>query len=250
MQKSFSVEKMSGPTLLSFQTDEPVSLQSQFEFMPIYEEKIGQIKEEFQTTVSGIQSAMMMAIRNYDKKCHANKSLIDQLNSEKDKTQALEAQVERLKTAIEEKDALILRLQHCKNDCKHSGKFNLNAIDQLKKEIAESIKSNATSKKNNRNFKSILRTFASPLKSDRETAAKDRKSIEKKVAFASLQRTPKRRGSNVNECSVDQTQASCDATESQLDVKKACKNRSSMDMEQFIQKNNAVIGELKEVQRR
>lgn len=244
---------MSGQTFLSFQTDETASVHSQFEFMPIYEEKIGQIKEEFQSTVTGIQSAMMLAIRNYDKKCNDNESLVGQLNVEKSKTQMLEDQVERLNDVIKEKDALILKLQHCRNDCKHSGVFNLSAIDQLKKEIAESIKSNAISKKNNRNFKSILRTFSSPLKSERENSDKAVKSAEKKVSFISPQRVFKRRGSNASECSMDQNQKSpfrdC-MNEAELDVKKACKDRTNMALELFIQKNNAVIDELKVVQQR
>lgn len=249
---SFGFEKMSEQTVLSFQTDDPVSMYSQFEFMPIYEEKIGQIKEEFRTTVSDIQKAMKMAIRNYDRKCYVNESLIDQLNAERDKTRSLEEQVERLMNALDEKDALILRLQHCRNDCKHSGKFNLSAIDQLKKEIAESIKSSSASKKNTRNFKSILRTFSSPLKLERETAAKERKSIEKKVSFVSPLRSIKRRGSNINERSFDQTQAIGDRDDNgESDVKKAClKNHANVDMERFIQKNNAVIGELKKVQQK
>lgn len=236
------------------------SMHSQREFMPLYEEKLGKIREQFQTTVTGIQSAMILAINNYDKKCNDFESLVGQLNAEKAKTQSLEERVEQLKRAIEEKDALILKLQQCRNNCKHSGKFNMDAIDKLKKEIAESIKSNGNTKKNNRNFKSKLRSFSGFVKSERETSADD-KTISKCIEEKANDRME-----TDNNCVSEQDafkfklnqiqmQQFRDYMEQgkhkpQMNMEKSCKDRVQMELEQVIRKNKAVMDELKEVQQR
>lgn len=239
------------------QMDLNTSVHSQLEFIPMYEEKIGQIKEEFQSTVAGIQSAMMMAIRNYDKKCNESESLLVQLNEEKAKAQRLEKQVEHFRNAINEKDALILKLQQCKTACKHTGKFNLDAIDELKREIAEAIKSNGVAKKSGRNFKAKLRSL---MKSEPRISAKDKNNsnrVERNVSFNLTKKV-----NNVPEpedainCKLGQIQTlqfndfmQCNQNV-ELNVTKACKERAKMELTSIIQKNKAFIDELKEVQQR
>lgn len=87
------------------------NIRSQFEFMPLEEERLLRIKAEFQTTVSGIQSAMILAISNYDKKSNDYDSLLIQLNAERNKTKSLEMQLVQLKNSLKQKDAKILELQ-------------------------------------------------------------------------------------------------------------------------------------------
>lgn len=247
---------MSNHKILSLQSDE-TSSHSQFEFMPLYGEKIGQIRDEFQSTINSIQSAMMLAISNYDKKCDDYETMLGQWNAEKNKTQSLEEQVEYLKNVIKQKDKLILKLQQCKNNCKHSGKFNLGAIDQLKKEIAESIKSNVI-KKSTRNFATKLRSFSNSVRSERNIWAKDKNvpncleeegnnSCSKKDILK-----PDAMSSKI-ENKIHKPQF-CDHMkckhETELNVEKACKNRVKMELGRIIQKNKAVIDEFKEVQKR
>lgn len=104
----------------------------------LYEEKLGKIKGEFQATVSGIQSAMILAISNFDKKCDDYESLLVQLNAERKKSKLLEEQVEHLKNTLKEKDDDILKLQLSNNQT--HGRYEEPKsimIDQSKEDIAE-----------------------------------------------------------------------------------------------------------------
>lgn len=228
--------KMSDQRILSSQPE------AQFEFMPIYEQKIGKIKEEFQLTVSGIQSAMMLAIKNYDKKCAEYESLLVQLNEEKTKTETMQRQLEHFKRAIDEKDAYILRLQQCKQHCKHTGKLSLAAIGELKKEIAESIKSNGVAKKSNRNFKAKLRSFSNLMKSESEAPIKDKMAFTKK-----FNNVPGPEDLNAQLDQIHELHANQNI---ELNVTKACKDQAQMELTRYMQKNKAFIDELKAAQQR
>lgn len=235
-------------------------LHSQLEFMPLEEERLLRIKEEFQATVTGIQSAMMLAISDYDKKCNDYESLRSQLNEERNRTKSLEMQLDQLKECLKQKDELISKLQPCKDNGEQSGEC---IIDQMKDKME---KPNEMEMKN-REFEIKLRNILDIVKPGRKSVE-----MAKNIRNGSEQKTKaKKRLCETDSCPEKDNNASDrNATKFKWDHSQQpkfhnqmeCKfttesnkrqlNKSyvALELNRIIGENRAIIAGLKKVQRR
>lgn len=115
-------------------------LQSQI--LPIYEEKIVRIKDEFQLTIDTIEAALTLATKNYERKCRDVEELNGQLNVERLKNRALKHQLNRLDVTINAKNELITKLKldidnlNEKKWVKLDTSNSSESEDQLRKELS------------------------------------------------------------------------------------------------------------------
>lgn len=109
-------------------------LNGQSDIVSIYEKKLSEIEDEFQTAIDTITVAMTRAVKNYEAKCEDFEWLSEQLNCEQIRNKSMNQQLNRLKNTIIVKDQLIVKL---KQDMRSGEVQNLNEINQLKEENAE-----------------------------------------------------------------------------------------------------------------
>lgn len=122
-------------------TTQTENLQLQTEMVSIYEEKIVQIKDEFQTTIDSINLILEFGVSNYEKQCSDVKRLNDQLNAERLKNKELKQKLKQLKTTMNTKNTLITKLEQEIVKLNENKNVNMNmsngseSEDQLRKEL-------------------------------------------------------------------------------------------------------------------
>lgn len=230
--------------------DTITSARSQLEFMPLEEDRLLRIKEEFQSTVTDIQSAMMLAINDYDKKCSDYDSLLIQLNAERNKTKLLERQLKQAKESLKQKDELILKLKLSKDISERNGEFDLGVVGQSKENVE---KSNETEKKTS-DFKIKLRNILEIIKPDHE-------------GFLMAERVPgciepKTKSEEPMKCGIDislkkdnngsvQNNIHCEFDhqfKTEMHTKKLSRSYLTFELNRIIGENRAIIAGLKKVQ--
>lgn len=223
---------------------------SQLEFMPLEDDRLLRIKEEFQSTVTDIQSAMMLAINDYDKKCSDYESLLIQLNAERNKTKSLERQLNQAKESLKQKDEIILKLKLSKDTSERNEEIDLGVVGQLKENME---KPNETEKKSS-DIKIKLRNILEIIKPGHEDflmaervpdcIEQKTKSEEQMNCGIDISLKKDNNGSVRNDihCKFDHK------FKTESHAKKLSRNYLTFELNRIIGENRAIIAGLKKVQ--
>lgn len=109
------------------------------EITTIYKEKIVQIKAEYDVIMTTIESAMMAATGNYDRKCREFEAISNQLDEERTNNVTLKQQIISLENTIKRKDELISEQKKSIDNSNQNETVYLDVIDGLKRENLKRI---------------------------------------------------------------------------------------------------------------
>lgn len=228
---------------------------SQFGLVSMEEESLFRIKKEFQTTISGIQSAMMLAISNYDKKCNDYSSLLKLLDAERDKTKLLEQQMEEFKKSLEQKDELIAKLQLHKDASIRNEEERAIGQSNGREEKPNQIKKKPCDFE--LKLQSILKSYET-LSVNKNTSECIERQTKSNGQKCKVNHCLKRENSNLNQDAIQskpyQNPKSkfCNQTEFRDKIGRSMKNSSknylTVELHRIIGENRAIIDGLKKVQ--
>lgn len=93
--------------------------------------------DELQSKIETIEAELILAAKNYDKKCSDYETMIGQVNEERANNEVIKQQLSSMENTIKFKDELISKLQKDIDNYIESEKDNFDEINRLKREHSE-----------------------------------------------------------------------------------------------------------------